>query len=104
MQIDILQASTMIGVLIGIIIRFSVPFARKVKAGELTWSDIDRDYVITAAVAAITAYLTVWGMVGSGAVPAISWILGISGFVAGVGELDLLNELIKVYSTLKKSE
>lgn len=94
----------LLGAFLGILFRFLIPFLRKVKAGEIAWRDIDQTYVVEAVLAFFTAYLTVFALVEGGTLPAFPWALFLVAFVAGVGQMEMLNELIKVVATFEKKE
>ena len=94
----------MIGALLGVLFRFMVPFLRKMKEDNLTWRDVDTEYIVEAVLAFFTSYLLIFGMLESLAIPAIPWMLFLAALVAGVGNMEILNELIKVLTTMKTKE
>ena len=90
-----------LGALIGILFRFFVPYLRKIKEGEITWSDIDKTYVVEAVLTFFTAYLTVFAALSGGILPDVSWALFFAAFIAGIGEMEIFNEIIKFIGTVK---
>jgi len=91
-----------LGVFIGILFRFLVPYYRKYKAGEIT--EWDNRYLYEAIAAFLSALGMSFPLVISQTIPPLWVIALLVGFVFGLGNGDLINEVMNLLYAYKSSK